>query len=71
MAIVEPSFQVTKFAVVKKRRNRSRRNFPVVTRRLLPQAEQAALKLAGGDRTRFRVINDTTVIVVNKSRRQS
>ncbi len=72
--MVEPAFQVTKLAAVRKRRKRSRRNFPVVTSRLVPEAEELALRLAGGDRSRFRVVSVTTVIVVNspgKPRRRS
>jgi hypothetical protein len=56
---------VHKNAAAKRRYTVRPRSGPVVITRLHPLAEECALFLAQGNRTRLRVISASTVIVVN------
>jgi hypothetical protein len=57
-------------AALARRGRGPQRNGPVSVTRVSPAAWTVALGLAGGDRSRLRVISVTVVVVENRSRRR-
>jgi hypothetical protein len=62
------AFKVHSQAAARESGRGRRRNGPIITTRLHPLAEAEALRLAHGDRGRFRIVSRTVVVVVNNPR---
>jgi predicted RNA-binding Zn ribbon-like protein len=62
------TFKVHSRAATAVRDRRPQRNGPVTVSRLDPLAEEAALFLADGDRSRLRILSASAVIVQNRPR---
>jgi hypothetical protein len=66
--VMTESFRLHGRAALRPRGRGKQRNGSVAVARVSPAAWQAALRLAGGDRSRLRVVSVTVVVVENRPR---
>lgn len=59
---------VHRLAAARRRRRAPRRTAPVTVTRVDPQVWRIAIRLAKGDMGRLRVVDSTSVVVINVSR---